>query len=139
MIEYISTATQNFFQHQMGTTCKTVANDEKMRTVIAYIDINSSNDSKHRIYIAMQEALLQQITELFLGEDVSDKQTLIEMSLETSNMIVGSAKVLAEGTGSDFTIETPFSEGIKSFEVPYDEKQTFEINNTTFIIAVKEL
>ncbi|MEA2112137.1 MAG: chemotaxis protein CheX [Campylobacterota bacterium] len=139
MIEYISTATENFFQHQMGTTCQRIDHNDKLRTVIAYIDINSSINTKHRIYIAMQEALLQQIIELFLGEENSDERTLTEMSLETSNMIIGSAKVLAEGSNSEFTIETPFSEGVKSFNMAYDEKHTFEINNNTFIVATKEL
>ncbi len=139
MIEYISTATENFFQHQMATSCLRKEHQEKVRTVIAYIDVNSSNDSKHRVYIALQEPLLQQITELFLGEDSSDEQTLIEMLLETSNMIIGSAKVLAEGSHGEFSIETPFSEGIKVFDSKYDEIQTFEINNNLFTVAIKEL
>ncbi len=139
MIEYISSATENFFQHQMGTTCNLAVHDNKVRTVIAYIDVNSVTSSKHRVYIAIQEPLLQEITELFLGEDSSDEQTLIEMSLETSNMIVGSAKVLAEDSSNGFTIETPFSIGVESFDVEYDEQRTFKINNNIFTVAIKEL
>jgi CheY-specific phosphatase CheX len=139
MINFITTATENFFQHQMGTTCKKIEHNDKVRTVIAYIDVNSSQSVKHRVYIAMQEPLVQQISELFLGEENSDEQTLIEMLLETSNMIVGSAKVLAEESNNSFDIETPFSQGIDSFSVKYDIKQMFEINDSTLIVAIKEL
>ncbi len=139
MINFITTATENFFQHQMGTTCKKIELDDKVRTVIAYIDTNSSESIKHRVYIAMQEPLVQQITELFLGEENADEQTLIEMALETSNMIVGSAKVLAQESQSSFDIETPFSQGIDAFSVDYDDKEVFEINDHTLIVAVKEL
>ncbi len=139
MIDFITTATENFFQHQIGTTCNISDCQTQSRTIIAYIDIKSSSNTIHRVYITMDEPLLKQITELFLGEETPDEQTLLDMLLETTNMIVGSAKVLAEDSGSGFTIETPFIEGIEPFSIECDEKRTLEIENKMMIIAMKEL
>ncbi len=139
MIDFITTATKNFFQHQMGTTCNVSDCHIQSRTIIAYINIKSSSNTAHRVYIAMDEPLLKQITELFLGEETPDEQTLFDMLLETTNMVVGSAKVLAEDSGSGFIIETPFIEGIKPFSIEYDEKRTLEVENNMMIIAIKEL
>jgi len=139
MIDHVTTATKNFFQHQIGTQCNISEDEKQVRTVIAYIDVNSVTNTSHRIFVAIDEALLQQITELFLGESDSDEQTLLDMSLETTNMIIGSAKVLAEDSGNSFTIATPFIKGIEPFDISCDEKRTLKVDDNMMIIAIKEL
>ncbi|RUM64980.1 MAG: chemotaxis protein CheX [Sulfurimonas sp.] len=139
MIRFITTASEHFFQHQVGTSCTLSELPTQDRTILAYIDIRSTSQCRYRIYIAMDEPLLRQITELFLGEETPDEQTLQEMLLETTNMIVGSAKVLAEGSGSAFNIETPFLQEGQFSAIAYDEKCTLAIENNLMTIALKEL
>ncbi len=139
MINYITTASENFFQHQIGTTCAISEVSTQESAHIAYIDIKSSANTLYRVYIAMDEPLLAHITELFLGEETPDEQTLKEMLLETTNMVVGSAKVLAEDSGSAFSIETPFIEESALSAVAYDDKRVLSIEDSAMIIALKEL
>ncbi len=139
MINYITTASEHFFQHQIGTTCALSDLLTQEKTHIAYIDITSMAHTVYRVYIAMDEPLLAHITELFLGEETPNEQTLQEMLLETTNMVVGSAKVLAENSGSAFSIATPFLEKTSLASVAYDDKRTLNIKESVMTIALKEL
>ncbi len=139
MINYITTASENFFQHQVGTTCATGNISTQEKAYSAYIDITNSAHAVYRVYIVIDEPLLAHIAELFLGEDTPDEQTLQEMLLETTNMIVGSAKVLAEDSGSAFSIATPFIEKELFSTVAYDDKRILNIEDNAMIIALKEL
>ncbi len=139
MINYITTASKQFFQHQIGTTCAIDEIVPQESAYVAYIDITNLANAVYRVYIAMDEPILAHITELFLGEDTPDEQTLQEMLLETTNMVVGSAKVLAEESESAFNIKTPFIETSALSMVSYDNKQTLKIDNSAMIIALKEL
>jgi len=140
MIQYIETAAENFSRHQLESPYQKVETVPNVRTFIAYIDINKQNGGSHRVYLACDEALMQQIAELFLGESVSDEATLIDFVLETANMIIGSAKVIAEEENREaFTIATPIFEKFDHFDIPYDEQSVLRINDHTAIIAIKEL
>jgi hypothetical protein len=61
------------------------------------------------------------------------------MLLETTNMIVGSAKVLAEDSSHGFTIETPFFEGFKIFDLICDESVMLTTGTHGIFVAIKEL
>ncbi len=140
MINFITTASENFFQHQIGTTCIPFSHESASeRTILAYIDIRSVSNSVYRVYIAMGAPLLSQITELFLGEENPDEDTLKEMLLETTNMIVGSAKVLAEDSGDAFSIETPLIEQHMISNLACHDIRHLKIDNHIMTIAMKEL
>jgi chemotaxis protein CheY-P-specific phosphatase CheC len=112
----------------------------KVRTFIAYIDVNMASGEYKRIYLACDKVLMQEIAELFLGEAVNDEETLRDFSLETANMVIGSAKVIAEEENvKPFTISTPIFEKFDYFDFPFDEISITSINNNTAIIAIKEL
>ena len=141
MLPIIVEAATNFCTHQIRLPYDLVAESSKKRTLLAYIDIETTNGDTHRAYIGCDAMLIQIIAEIFLGEDESDEQTLVDMLLETTNMIVGSAKVLAgELYETTMTIATPF---ILSFEdsasLQLDDIQCIGINGGELTIALQRL
>lgn len=140
MLPTILQAAENFCIHQIRLPHTTVEMDNKKRTLIAYLDIETKSGIKHRAYLGCDNVLIQHIAEIFLGEDNSDEETLMDMLLETTNMIIGSAKVLAEGSDvNSFTISTPHFLKENYFTMPYDGIQTFQIANGEMVIAIKAL
>lgn len=140
MINYIETAAENFSTHQLQSSFEKIAQHPKMRTFIAYIDVSMSNGGKKRVYLACEENLLKEIAELFLQEKIDDEETLRDFALETANMVIGSAKVIAEKEDIDpFTISTPIFEKIDYFDVDVDSQSVVKINDNIAIIALKEL
>lgn len=138
MFPIIVEAATNFCLHQIRLPYTLTDYQPQKRTLFAYIDIEADG-SAHRAYIGCDSSLIQTIAEIFLGEEMSDEETLTDMLLETTNMIVGSAKVLAEGYDTSMTIATPF---FVSDETPLDQSDAIEcisINNGEMTIALKRL
>lgn len=140
MLSFIVQAAENFCIHQIALPhCKEQLLP-KRRTLIAYLDLEESTGNKHRAYIGCDESLLQCITEIFLGEEISDQETLRDMLLETTNMIVGNAKVLYEEVFSNpFMISTPHYYGNDHFTLDTQEHHTFYIGDGAMLIALKAL
>lgn len=140
MLKTIIEASENFCIHQLRVAHSVEENISKNRTLIAYIDINTLSGEKYRVFIAPDTNFAQRVSTLFLEEEESDEETLIDMTLETANMIVGSAKVIAEEADEHpFTITTPQFEKDDIFDCAYDEAKLIKIENDTLIIATKEL
>jgi len=139
MLSTIIEATENFCIHQIRIPHTTHDNISETRTLIAYIDIDLQSGSRHRVYLSADEAFIQRVSKIFLEEDESNEETLIDMALETTNLIVGSAKVLAENSEEAYTINTPHFEKIGSFNFDYDEIKVIQIENDKIMIAIKEL
>ncbi|QOY53115.1 chemotaxis protein CheX [Candidatus Sulfurimonas baltica] len=140
MLKTIIKALENFCIHQIREPHEIHCNIIKTRTLIAYIDTETSNNKKHRVYLAISPSFAQRISTLLLEEDESDNETLIDMTLETANLIVGSAKVLAEGTGENqFNIKIPCFEKFDVFDFDYDHAKVVKIKEDEMIIAIKEL
>lgn len=140
MLPTILQAAENFCIHQIALPHTTDSDSEKKRTLIAYLDIETANGEKHRTYIGCDSVLIQHIAEIFLGEDSSDKETLTDMLLETTNMIIGSAKVIAEESDNHpFSISIPQFFKEDYFTMPLDGAHTIEIANGQMTIAIKAL
>ncbi|MDA7816667.1 chemotaxis protein CheX [Sulfurimonas sp.] len=141
MLTSIIEASENFCIHQIRVAHSIINELPDKRTLIAYIDIETLDESKnHRVYLGAERAFAQRVSTLFLEEDDSDDETLIDMMLETANLIVGSAKVIAEESGKNtFTIQTPHFEKIDTFDMEYDQMKVVKIENDEMIIAIKEL
>jgi len=140
MLKTIIQASENFCIHQIREPHVIRDGINKKRTLIAYIDIDAQDGKKHRVYIASDKNFMQRISKLFLEEDESDEETLIDMTLETTNMIVGSAKVISEEADENpYTINTPYFEKIDNFDFEYDDAKIVKIENDEMIIAIKEL
>lgn len=140
MLETIIKASENFCTHQIRVPHEIYDGEVQMRTVIAYIDIQTLNFNKHRVYIGASLGFAQRVAAALLEESESDEETLKDVMLETTNLIVGSAKVLsAELDEESYIIETPCFEKIDYFDLEYDESKILKIDNDEMIIAIKEL
>lgn len=139
MLPIIVEAAANFCLHQIRLPYEIKPLPPQKRTLFAFIDIEA-NGTTHRAYIGCDPTLIQTITEIFLGEDESDEQTLTDMLLETTNMIVGSAKVLAaEAYDTSMMIATPFFVSEELAHIQPDAVQCIDINNGELTIALKRL
>jgi len=140
MLQTIQEALENFCVHQIRLPYTIVEGISKKRTLIAYIDINSEDSTKHRVYIASDEEFMQKISFLFLEEEKSDEETLVDMTLETANLIIGSAKVIAEEANKNkYTIETPHFKKFELFDYEFDDAKTIVVDTSELTIAIKEL
>jgi hypothetical protein len=142
MLDTIEQAAENFCIHQIheAHTIKDGITENK-KTLIAYIDINTLEGQKYRVYIASDEKFMQKVAKLFLEEDESDEETLKDMTLETANLIIGNAKVIAQESQNDntYTIGTPIFEKIGSFDFQVDNSKTIILDNNELTVAIKEL
>jgi hypothetical protein len=141
MLPIIVEAATNFCLHQIRLPYDLITTNEKKRTLLAYIDIEITNGGLHRAYIGCDEMLIRTITEIFLGEDESDEQTLIDMLLETTNMIVGSAKVLAgDAYETTMTIATPFILSNEEMDnLQLDEMQRIGVSGGEMTVGLQRL
>ncbi len=138
MIKIILKAAENFCIHQIRLPY--TINDEinNSKTFISYIDIDAKDSKTYRVYIAGENGFIQKVAQVFLEEDSSDEETLIDMLLETANLIVGSAKVIAEDD-NQFTIGTPKFLKIDFLDYDYDDIKSIKIEDSELQIAIKEL
>ena len=140
MLDTIKEAAENFCIHQIRQPHELQDGSTQKRTLIAYIDIDTQDNKKHRVYIASDKEFMQQISKLFLEEDESSEETLKDMTLETANLIVGSAKVIAEDINKHpYTMGTPKFEKIGEFDFDVDDAKTIKIDDNELTIAIKEI
>lgn len=140
MFNTISQALENFCTHQIRKPYILTKNEIDSEVVITYIDIESEDNKLYRVYVASDNSFLQTVTTLFLEEEDSDKQTMQDMMLELANLIVGSAKVIAEnGNATNFNIKTPILLDTNKFDINYDQLCTLEVENKKVSVAIKEL
>ncbi len=139
MISTIIQAAENFCVHQIRLPHSTHDDTNKTTTLIAYIDIDTLRNEKYRVYLSADENFIQRVSLIFLEEEKSDEETLIDMLLETVNLIIGSAKVLAENSDNPYTISTPNFEKNGEFDLEYDEIKTLQIENDRLSIAIRDI
>ena len=139
MLTTIEKATQNFCIHQIREDHTTREGVSDKRTLIAYIDINAENGTRYRVYIASDEAFMQRISLLFLEEQQSDEETLKDMTLETANLIIGSAKVIASKKDLEFTISTPKIERVEQFTHTYEEGVLLICHESHLFVALEKI
>lgn len=140
MLKTIEEASKNFCIHQIREDYQIVDGITDKRTLIAYIDLDREDGAKYRAYIAADEHFMQRVSKLFLEEDESDEETLKDMTLETANLIIGSAKVIAEETNNNpYVINTPHFEKIGTFDLEYDDAKILRVGEDELVIAIKEL
>jgi hypothetical protein len=139
MLDTIVHAAENFLTHQLELTATAAERPDAMRTVIAYIDTESQTGRHHRVYVACNGTLIARIIELFLGEEEDDEATRTDMALETANLVVGSAKVIAQERGEvPFTIGTPHFVKDAPFDMLCDSVRELGGDGCMMIIGIKE-
>lgn len=142
MISLIIQAAENFLHNQIELKTEKkdkVDNLAEMRTVIASIDVQLDDGETKTVYLGFNEPLIQEIVSIYLGEDETDDQTMEDMALESTNMIVGSAKVLAEEAEKEhFMITTPKFKAIEEFQnCECNEYSILQTPKASLIIGIK--
>ena len=79
MLKTILKASENFCIHQIRAPYEIVNGVSQKRTLIAYIDIETQESTKFRVYVASEYSFMQRVSKLFLEEDESDEETLIHI------------------------------------------------------------
>lgn len=143
MISIIIEAAENFLHNQIELTTKksnSLNADSQMRTVIASIDVKMDDGDVRTVYLGFNEALIKEIVSVYLMEDDADDETMQDMALESTNMIVGSAKVLAEEADKEhFMITTPKFKAIEEFDnCICSEISVLSTPKDSLVIGIKE-
>jgi len=138
MIKIITQAAQNFLNNDLELS--TVPCDELVdEGYISLITATTIKD-KHEVYISCCSDFLRIISDVMLFDDDPDIATMDDLNKELNNIIIGSAKVLAEQQElASFTISTPISLGEKKFDIDYDTSATLSIDDKRLTIAIKRL
>ena len=141
MLRTIIEAASNFCKEQLGVEKIETHESKKLENgaLVAYIDIQTKEESRYRAYLAAEKEFVQFVAHVFLEEEQSDDETIMDMAMECTNLIVGSAKVIASKNGVDFTISTPKIEKVDSFTHNFDEAVLLECDGKTLFIALKEM
>lgn len=143
MISIIIEAAENFLHNQIELQTektKNIKEIENLRTIIASIDVKMDYGEIKTVYIGYNEELIEAIVSVYLMEDNTDEDTMIDMALESTNMIVGSAKVLAEEAEKEhFMITTPeFKEVAQFKQNKCSEISILNTEKEALIIAIKD-
>lgn len=140
MLDTLLLAATHFLKHQLEIEGENLDPGSAMRTVIASIDIEPERAKPHRIYVACSDGMISRIGTCLLGEEIRDEATRNDMALETANLVVGSAKVIArERLGLNMTIGTPRFDGYALFEEECDIVRALGSEGRIMIIGIKEL
>jgi CheY-specific phosphatase CheX len=140
MLKNIAIAAENFCIHQIKEEHSFSDFIPKTKTLISYIDIEATDSTKYRVYIAAEHDFAQRVSKIYLEEDESDEETLIDMILELANLIIGSAKVLSENEGKNtFNISTPKFDKIDIFDCEHEHCKIIKIDKDEMILAIKEI
>ncbi|MDH5464996.1 MAG: chemotaxis protein CheX [Thiovulaceae bacterium] len=112
MIDVLAKATENFITHQLRETSnkdKKNCLDEKHQSRIDLI----TSGTKKEAYFYYTHKFIQTVSEVMLGEETQDADALTDLINETTNMIAGSAKIVAsESDASNFDIGIPTYDGV---------------------------
>jgi len=142
MFSIIVEAAKNFLQNQIELQTEQHENLDslsQLRTVIATIDVEMDSGETKTVFLGFNEALIKAIVAVYLMEEDADEQTLQDMAMESTNMIVGSAKVLAEeAEESHFTIATPVFKAIEEFQTCHcSELSILQTPKEALVIGIK--
>ncbi len=139
MVSLIIQAAENFLRDQIQLVPEEADALSQLRTVIASIDVKMDNGEIKSVYLGFNEALLKEIVSVYLFEDETDEKTMIDMALESTNMIVGSAKILAEQAEKEhFMITTPVFKAIEEFQnCQCSEFSVLNTSKDSLIIGIK--
>jgi chemotaxis protein CheY-P-specific phosphatase CheC len=106
MFDRIVEASNNYFQQMFEQIPVSIEQFESRDFFVSKIDAKSSENEKE-IYIFLDQSLINELYNFMLGEDPSCEEEAQDFSCEVANLIVGSAKVLAQDDKESFSISTP--------------------------------
>jgi len=108
MLESIVEATKNFCIHQLRCTPNELESiDYETELYVGELEVITKDNEKYIVYVCASKNFIQNVAFAMLEEEQSDDETLYDMAMECTNLIVGSAKVIASKKNVDFDIATP--------------------------------
>ncbi len=110
MIDVLSKATHNFIEHQLREASTEEQQCDAQKMYQADIDLICSGETK-KAHFYYTNDFIQAVSMAMLFEEASDDETIIDLVNETTNLIAGSAKILA----SDIP-DRSFDIGIPKFQ-----------------------
>lgn len=134
MIEYIKKAAEHFIEHQIRAKYSEPNSFSSTNNISTYIETDLDSFT-NRVSITYNKELLQQIATIYIMEENCNDTTLSEMALETTNMIVGSAKTLASEDECHFNIKTPFLQEATALQ----NGVTLAVNGNELYIHVEDV
>ena len=140
MFESILEAARNFCIHQLGCTpVITKEIPENSEKIITSIEVSTPKNERYDVYIVAEKVFVQRIATIFLEETHSDEETLKDMAMECTNLIVGNAKVIAaEEMGISLEISTPKLQNIESLQSLDGESVILECDETKLYISMQK-
>ena len=135
----IDKAVDNFFVNMIGFKVKKQSDLFYDRLFISNIFL--SYDSKDISYdIIFQKELLEDVAKVMFMEDVSDRESLIDLNNEVANLIIGNLKVLLSDSlniSDDIELSTPRFVGEVSIKMrkKYDKLYNYLINGYYFAVG----
>ena len=133
-------ATENFFRDILSLDIKKCKNTKAKDFFCSQINFFKA-DRKLTFNFYFKKETLKNISEILLFEREIDEKSMKDLTNEIANLIIGSAKVLAENEDekSRFKISTPKFIGlVKASDIDLSNAQLFKIKNRCFIIEMKE-
>ncbi|KIM10308.1 MAG: hypothetical protein KU37_10955 [Sulfuricurvum sp. PC08-66] len=113
MLESLITASENFIYHQLRLKATPHATLPADALHTCSITLFGEDGASHRAMFYFDLSYLTKVCEALLFEEAPDEATLIDMAKECTNLIAGSAKIIAqEREKSGFDIALPVYEGV---------------------------
>ena len=95
MIDVLSQATHNFVQHQLRLTSQDESKVERSELFHANITLTKNGEDEPANFYYTND-FIQLVSEALLGEPSEDQEAIEDLISETTNLIAGSAKTIAE-------------------------------------------
>lgn len=133
-MKYIEKAAKQFIEHQIKVECTQPDSFSSTNNISTYIE-TVSDSLTSKVSITYNKELLQQIATIYIMEEKCNDATLSEMALETTNMIVGSAKTLASEDECHFNIKIPFLQE----SAPLQDRLTLAANGHELFIHLEDI
>jgi len=95
MIDVLSQATHNFVQHQLNLSSSEENKADSAEFFHANIDLMHDGETKPADFYYTNE-FIQLVSEALLGEQSHDLESIKDLVGETTNLIAGSAKTIAQ-------------------------------------------
>jgi len=138
MLDLITQAAKNFLNNDLELKTQTYK-DSVDNGYISLISTTAITD-KYEVYIVSSLDFLKLVSNVMLFDDNPDDATMEDLNKELNNIIVGSAKVLAEQQEREiFDISTPKSFGNKTFDMEYDSFSSLSEDDKAMTIAIKKI
>lgn len=140
MFDRILEASNNYFKQFYPEFPSSVEDFKSQDFFVSKIEA-INDEFKKEIYFFLDMSLIKEVYFFMVGDFEVSQEELKDFSCEIANLIVGSAKVLAQDDVDVFKISTPIfvSHATDIVSNDYDKSASFSINEKLFSIKARYL